>query len=219
MHTKIDHIPKRYRYIVGIDEAGRGPLAGPCTVGLVMIPRRDIEQVASALSNVRDSKRLSPGKRQAVLEQAWDFEYGGQLIARTVSNASYSIDQTGISRCIRQSIEEGLEELVAFAGVNPQSVFVYLDGALKAPARYRQQTVIRGDSKVFAIALASIYAKVTRDLVMEQYDIRYPSYGFYAHKGYGTTEHTKAIKKYGPCPIHRQSYLKKILPTATPVCV
>ncbi len=211
MQSTIDHIPKRYSWIVGIDEAGRGPLAGPCTVGLVMIRRSDIEQVAGNLEGVRDSKRLSPGKRQAILEQVRDSEFRGEVIARTVSCASYRIDQEGISRCVRQSIEEGLEELIEFTRAHPQSVFVYLDGALKAPAQYRQQTVIRGDSKVFAIALASIYAKVTRDAVMEQYDIPYPAFGFYKHKGYGTAEHTKAIKKHGPCPIHRRSFLKKIV--------
>lgn len=213
MHIKtgLDHIPKRYTWIIGIDEAGRGPVAGPLCVGLVMMRRKNVDDLYESLPTVRDSKRLSPGKREDIIKQARGFEISGHLFARTVLTDAATIDEEGISPCIYHAICEGIEELLDFAGVNPKTVYVYLDGALHAPRLYRQQTVIKGDDKIFAIALASIYAKVTRDQVMEQYDIRYPAYGFYNHKGYGTVEHMKNIREYGLCPIHRKSFLKKIL--------
>ena len=209
MQSSIKHVPKRYNWIVGIDEAGRGPLAGPLSVGIVLIHKNKIDHVAKHLVHVRDSKKLSPSKREDIIQQARALEISGHLFARTVLTDAYTIDNNGLSDAIRQSIQEGIAELVEFVGINPKTVFVQLDGSLKAPHYYRQQTTVGGDGKIFAIALASIYAKTARDNIMEQYDIRYPQYNFYSHKGYGTAEHIKHIKKYGLCPIHRRSFLKK----------
>jgi ribonuclease HII len=130
---------------------------------------------------------------------------------RTIFTDAQTIDEQGVGQCLYSAIQEGLDELIEYTGIDPKSVFVYLDGALKAPRSFRQQTVKGGDNKIFSIALASIYAKVSRDKVMEQYDIRYPAYDFYSHKGYGTVAHMKSIKVHGPCPIHRRSFLKKVL--------
>ncbi|MFW0871198.1 MAG: ribonuclease HII [Patescibacteria group bacterium] len=211
IHHGLDHIPKRVSWIIGIDEAGRGPVAGPLTVGLVMIKRTHIEEVQTKLPLVRDSKKLSPRKRESVIEDAIDLEKSSTIIVRTIFTDACVIDTQGISQCLYQSIEEGLQELIEYTSVDRKSIFVYLDGSLKAPQGYRQQTVTGGDNKIFSIALASIYAKVARDKVMEQYDIRYPAYDFYAHKGYGTVAHMKNIKTHGLCPIHRRSFLKKIV--------
>lgn len=211
IQASVSHIPKRCTWIIGVDEAGRGPVAGPLSVGLVMMRKKDAENLCTELSTVRDSKKLSPSKREQVIAQARDLEISGHLFSRTVLTDAYRIDSTGVSRCIKESIKEGIEELLEFTGVNPASVFVQLDGALEVPLKIKQQTTIKGDSKIFSIALASIYAKVTRDQVMEQYDIRYPAYGFYNHKGYGTAEHMKMIKQHGPCLIHRKTYLKKVI--------
>ena len=214
MHLKtgLDHIPKRYTWIVGVDEAGRGPVAGPLGVGLVMMRRSEVENLWRSLDRVRDSKRLSPGKREDILRQARDLETSGSLFARTILTHALIVDKKGLSTCLREAISEGLDELVAFTGAKPKSVFIYLDGALGAPRGYRQQTVVRGDGSIFAIALASIYAKVARDQVMEQYDLLYPAYGFYQHKGYGTLEHFRHIRSHGLCPIHRRTFLKKVIP-------
>lgn len=211
IHHGLDHIPHRATWIIGIDEAGRGPVAGPLTVGLVMMRRHHIEQVQAKLPLVRDSKKLSPGKRESVLEDAHELEADGTIIVRTIFTDAQAIDEQGVGQCLYLAIQDGLDELIEYTGVDPKSIFVYLDGALKAPQNLRQQTVKGGDNKIFSIALASIYAKVSRDKLMEQYDIRYPVYDFYSHKGYGTVAHMKNIKTHGPCPIHRRSFLKKVL--------
>ena len=163
------------------------------------------------MPEVRDSKKLSPTKREHILIDARAREVSGGLFARTILTDAHTLDTDGLSLCLYRSIEEGIVELLEFVGVNPKSVFVLLDGSLKAPPQYKQQTIIKGDDKIFSIALASVYAKVTRDQVMEQYDIRYPKYNFFQHKGYGTVEHMKNIKKFGLSPIHRRSFLTKYI--------
>ena len=205
----VDHIPKRCRWVIGIDEAGRGPLAGPLSVGLVMMRRKTVQDILEQMPLVKDSKKISAPKRDQIMAQARDFEVQGKVYARTILSAAYAIDDLGTSQCLRDSIAEGIEELIEFVGCTHKDVFILLDGALKAPAQYRQQTYVGGDNKYFPISLASIYAKTTRDGVMEQYDIKYPQYNFYAHKGYGTKEHLSMIAKHGTCPIHKQTFLKK----------
>jgi len=205
----VDHIPKRCVWVIGVDEAGRGPLAGPLSVGLVMVRRRLVDELIENMPLVRDSKKISAPKRDQVMAQARELEVQGKIYARTILSSAYNIDDLGTSQCIRESITEGIDELIEYVGCTHKDVFVQLDGALKAPAQYRQQTYVGGDNKYFAISLASIYAKTTRDGVMEQYDIKYPQYNFYAHKGYGTKEHLAMITKHGTCPIHKQTFLKK----------
>lgn len=207
--TGVDHIPKRCVWIIGIDEAGRGPLAGPLAVGLVMMRRKTVAGLLEQMPLVRDSKKLSEPKRDAVREQAWELEKKGSIHARVLLSSAQLIDEIGTSQCLQRSIQKGIKELIDFVGCHEKDVFVLLDGALKAPAQYRQQTYVGGDNKYFPIALASIYAKTTRDTVMEQYDITYPQYNFYAHKGYGTKEHLAMIAEHGTSPIHKQTFLKK----------
>lgn len=188
------------RYIVGIDEAGRGPIAGPVAVGVVALP---VEFVGGA--TFRDSKGLPQHKREVVF---------GELRQRTAQGAArYAVAQTGAAAIDRFGIGGAVNRAMARAlrhiDIAPEECVVLLDGGLRAPAIYRyQETIIKGDEKVYAIALASIAAKVTRDAYMRRASWRYPQYGFEAHKGYGTREHYKTLKAHGLCDIHRRSFLK-----------
>ena len=211
MEFGLEHIPKKYTHIIGIDEAGRGPVAGPLAVGLVLVRRTEMVAIADLLPEVRDSKKLSAQKREAVAAEVRRQDFGQGLYHEVVFTEAGLIDEKGLSSVLATSVSLGLTELVRQAGIREKDVFVLLDGALSAPEQYKQQTIIRGDSKVFAIALASILAKVSRDMEMEEFDVQYPVYNFAGHKGYGTAEHMKLIKQHGLCPIHRQTFLKKYL--------
>lgn len=191
------------KWIVGVDEAGRGPLAGPVTVGLVCVPA-DFDW--ELIQGVRDSKKLSEKKREVLFEQAKELQIAGKLQYVVKSVSATSIDSKGIAPAIKRSIAAGLEDL----NVDLANCFVKLDGSLKAPAEYAQETIIKGDDKELVIGLASIMAKVTRDRYMVEQDKKYPVYGLAQHKGYGTKAHREAIAKYGFSPIHRRSYCKNI---------
>jgi len=192
------------KWIVGIDEAGRGPLAGPVTVGLVKIPA-DFDW--ELIPGVNDSKKISEKKREVVFEKAKELAKQGLIEYSVKSVSAKSIDEKGIVPGIKRAIEAGLAEL----DLDFNETFIKLDGSLKAPAEYQQETIIKGDSKEQIIGLASIMAKVTRDKYMAQESEKYPKYNFLQHKGYGTKAHIEAIKKHGPCAIHRLSYCKNVL--------
>lgn len=192
------------KWIVGIDEAGRGPLAGPVTVGLVKIPA-DFDW--ELIPGVNDSKKISEKKREVVFEKAKELAKQGLIEYSVKSVSAKSIDEKGIVPGIKRAIEAGLTELE----LDSSKTFIKLDGSLKAPMEYQQETIIKGDSKEQIIGLASIMAKVTRDKYMAQESEKYPKYNFLQHKGYGTKAHIEAIKKHGPCAIHRLSYCKNVL--------
>lgn len=191
------------KWIVGVDEAGRGPLAGPVTVGLVCVAA-DFDW--ELIPGIKDSKKLSEKKRQAVFDRAKELAAAGELHYVVKSVSAKSIDSKGIAPAITRAIEAGLTELA----VDPADCFVKLDGALRAPVQYPQETIIKGDDKELSIGLASIMAKVTRDQYMIEQDKKYPIYGLAQHKGYGTKAHREAITRHGFTPIHRQSYCKNI---------
>lgn len=191
------------KWIVGIDEAGRGPLAGPVTVGLVKIPA-DFDW--ELIPGVNDSKKLSEKKREALFEQAKELEKQGLIEYSVKSVSAKSIDEKGIAPAIVRAIESGIEALQ----LDSADCFIKLDGSLKAPAQFRQETIIKGDSKEMVIGLASVMAKVTRDRYMLEQDLLYPVYGLAVHKGYGTKAHREAIAQNGFSPIHRRSYCKNI---------
>ena len=192
------------KYIVGVDEAGRGPLAGPVTVGLVKIPSDfDWELVPG----VRDSKKISEKKREVIYKRVIELHVQKKLSYVVKSVSAKSIDSKGISPAIRRSIEAGVDDLEC----DPASTFIKLDGSLHAPAIYEQETIVKGDDKEMVIGLASIMAKVTRDHYMVEQDAIYPKYGLATHKGYGTKAHREAIAQYGFSPIHRTSYCKNIV--------
>lgn len=187
------------KFVTGVDEAGRGSIAGPVAVGFARCTE-EIDLLAM-FAGLDDSKKLSPSKREKIMDELEARVAAGDPLAFAVIYRDASaIDQQGIVVCIRQAIEEGLT-LFTPTGT------VLLDGSLHAPTHYEQQTIIRGDSLIPAIMLASIVAKVSRDRRMEGLHNRYPDYDFAQHKGYGTRAHYEALHIYGPCEIHRSSFL------------
>lgn len=192
------------RWIVGIDEAGRGALAGPVSVGLCAIRKGTS---TGWFQGVKDSKQLTHEKREEwlnILNERAVYNEKVRFNAVFVDNKK--IDEEGISKCVRSGIEILLEDF-------PDNSIILLDGLLKAPTRFKNQTtIIKGDEKEPLIALASIAAKVSRDDYMIKLGSK-TNYGFEVHKGYGTKKHCKLIRAHGVSSHHRQSYLSKIIDT------
>lgn len=183
-------------YICGIDEAGRGPLAGPVVVAAVIMPKD------SMIEGVNDSKKVSEKKREALYDQILDeaIAYGVGIIDQT------RIDEINILNATKEGVTKAIKELK----VKPERILVdALTGIDTLGIPYTP--IIKGDAKCYNIAAASIIAKVTRDRIMRQWDEIYPQYGFEKHKGYGTAMHISAIKEYGLCPLHRLSFVKNIV--------
>lgn len=190
------------KYVVGVDEVGRGPLAGPVTVCVVACEEnlyKKLKRDKKLPACGKDSKKLSPEKRKiyvAVLKKI-KMSYAVVHISNTI------IDAKGISFAIRKAIANALKKLQ----LDPKQCDVRLDGSLKAPKGFtKQKTIIKGDEKEKIIAWASILAKVSRDALMCRLAKKFPQYGFEIHKGYGTTNHRRAITKYGLSTIHRNSF-------------
>jgi ribonuclease HII len=179
-----------FETIAGIDEAGRGPLAGPVVAAAAIFPRELI------IEGVADSKRLSPKRREECYERilAKALSVGVGIVYQDV------IDRINIFQATMLAMHQALENL----SVKPD--FVIVDGPKFCHSAYRFQAIVDGDARSFTIAAASIVAKVTRDRMMCEWDARYPEYGFAVHKGYGTLRHLEAIRKFGLCEIHRRSF-------------
>ena len=184
-----------YNYICGIDEAGRGPLAGPVVAGAVILPKD------SRILYINDSKKLSEKKREELFE----------VIKKEV--VSYSTGIVSPERIDEINILQATYEAMrmAIAGLNVKPDILLNDAVTIPDIDIEQIPIIKGDAKSISIGAASIIAKVTRDHIMYEYDKQYPEYGFAKHKGYGTAQHTKAIREYGACPIHRKTFLKNLL--------
>jgi len=179
------------RRVAGVDEAGRGPLAGPVVAAAVIIDPRKIE------GRVCDSKRIPPRRREELYEFILSNAAGWSIGVAEVEE----IDRLNILRASLLAMQRAVE------GLSPSPSFILVDGPHKVPLReVEQQPVIHGDGLCPLIAAASIIAKVTRDRIMVQYDRLYPHYGFAKHKGYSTPFHREAIRRYGPSPIHRRSF-------------
>jgi len=192
------------RVIIGVDEAGRGPLAGPVAVGVVAIsPRLNLGRIFPELD---DSKKLSEKKREEIYAEAVGRARAGEMSFCTRFSGNAYIDRFGITRAVRRGVWSGVRTLAP----DPAEVKVFLDGLLKAPPEYRQETIIGGDALVPVISLASIVAKVRRDRLMKHLAQLYPEYFFEQHKGYGTKKHFAAINKFGLCDIHRHTYCKML---------
>jgi ribonuclease HII len=190
--------------IAGIDEAGRGPLAGPVAVGVVSVPPSFNKKF---FKGIKDSKQLSAEERELWFELAREAKKKGELNFHTALVSEKVIDKKGIAYAIRLGIKRCLKSL----GLSLDSQ-IFLDGALKAPAEFKHQlTVIRGDEKIPIISLASICAKVVRDRKMVKFSQKYPEYDFDLHKGYGTFVHRQAIQRYGLTELHRLSFLKNVI--------
>ena len=190
-------------HYIGIDEAGRGPLAGPVALGAVMMTDRGGDFWFTFEKELRDSKKLSPQKRQLWFERIEEAREKFLLNYVVVMVGPKTIDEKGISSAIAHGVDRCLIRLKA----DPSNCHLVLDGRLKGPERFfHQESVVGGDAKVPIIALASIAAKVIRDREMVRQADLWPGYGFDRHKGYGTEFHRQMIKKRGPCPIHRRSF-------------
>ena len=181
--------------ICGVDEAGRGPLAGPVVAGAVILPKD------CTILYLNDSKKLSEKRREELFLEIRE------------KAVSYSVGIVGPERIdeinILQATYEAMRQAVSGLGVVPD---LLLNDAVTIPElAIPQVPIIKGDAKSVSIAAASILAKVTRDHLMEEYDRQFPQYGFAKHKGYGTAAHVAALREFGPCPIHRRSFLKNIL--------
>lgn len=186
--------------LVGVDEVGRGPLAGPVVAAAVMLPPTRCRDGAFAGLGIDDSKKLSPARREYIFARlASDSRIAIGLGA--VSPAG--IDRLNILEAAR------LAMLRAVAVLNRDFDLVVVDGNRPLPLSLPQYPLIKGDSRALPVAAASIVAKVVRDRQMFYYDRRWPEYGFAAHKGYGTALHRQALQRHGPCPIHRMSFKLK----------
>lgn len=198
----------RHKYTIGIDEVGRGPLAGPVAVGAVCIYAEHHKRVTKLFPVVKDSKKLTPKTRAEWRERIREAEALGYLSCAVSFVTPSVIDKRGLSYAIRTAIEKSLSAIEH----NAKETRVLLDGALRAPSHYlNQETIIKGDEKELAIALASIVAKVARDARMVLLAKKFPEYGFEKHKGYGTRAHYEAIKQNGITPHHRKSFLKRVV--------
>ena len=184
-----------YNYICGIDEVGRGPLAGPVVAGAVILPK-DCD-----ILYINDSKKLTASKReelfQIIMEKA--------VSAKTALVSPQYIDKVNIL----QATYEAMRKAIATLNVQPD---ILLNDAVNIPlVNIKQVPIIKGDAKSISIGAASIIAKVTRDAMMVEYDKIYPEYDFASNKGYGSAKHIEALKKYGPCPIHRMSFIHNFI--------
>ncbi len=196
-------VSKKNKYIIGIDEVGRGPLAGPVTVCAFAILKKNIKILKEI--NAKDSKVLSIKKREALAIRLKKLVQEKKCKCAITSISSHSIDKKGLTKTIATAITLSLKKLK----IDPKQVDIYLDGGLKASSLYPyQQTIIRGDGTIPVISCASVLAKVHRDQIMDRYDLKFPGYGFSRHKGYGTPEHYQAIQKKGITEIHRRLFLK-----------
>ena len=181
------------RCICGVDEAGRGPLAGPVYAAAVILPRGQV------IEGLNDSKKLTEKRRDALYDV---------IIAQAVAYGIGSADEKEIDEInILQATFLAMRRAIAQLTVRPDLALI--DGNRDSDFGVPAETVIGGDGKSANIAAASILAKVTRDRVMLEYAQQYPQYGFDVHKGYGTKRHYEALREFGPCPIHRQSFLRK----------
>lgn len=187
-------IASGYSAVCGVDEAGRGPLAGPVCAAAVILPQNTV------IDGVNDSKKLSEKKREQLFDVITE-----KALAYCVAWASVEeIEEINILNAAMLAMKRAVE------GLSIKADFALIDGNKTPDLDIPAYPIVKGDARSISIAAASILAKVSRDRLMYEYDTKYPQYNFAKHKGYGTTLHREMILKYGPCEIHRPSFLKKI---------
>jgi ribonuclease HII len=206
VYDKEMKIPKGVQYIIGIDEAGRGPLAGPVSLGVACFCAGDFRRFKKFSAGVRDSKKLSEKQREEWFVKMEEETALTEFSFAVSFSSSTMIDSRGLSFAIRRALAGALNKI----SCPPEQTLVLLDGGLHAPEEYIfQETIIHGDDIEPIISLASIAAKVSRDRKMRALAKKYPEYGFEKHKGYGTKAHYQVIEKYGILEkIHRKSFLQ-----------
>jgi ribonuclease HII len=184
--------------IAGVDEAGRGPLAGPVVAAAVVLPRRWLaDGLDERLGDLNDSKQLTEGQREkyfSILTSHPDIRH-----ALAIADAEM-VDRINILQATHAAMNHALAQL------EPPPHHVLVDGRPVRTMRFPQTALVQGDARSYSIAAASVLAKVTRDRMMLEFDKLYPGYGFAVHKGYGTPQHLAALRELGPCPIHRRSF-------------
>ena len=189
---------KGYSCIAGVDEAGRGPLAGPVVAAAVILPSQihSSSEIPKVFSEVDDSKKLSSEKRKYLYNELISFgiKFGIGIVSEK------TIDEVNILRATILAMEKAVSEL------KPEPEYLLIDGITPLSLSIEQKLIIKGDSRSCSIAAASIFAKVTRDHIMDEMHNLYPQYGFNKHKGYPTKSHLKKIIEFGPCQIHRKSF-------------
>lgn len=197
------------KFVVGVDEVGRGPLAGPVTIGVVVCEEKiykNLKKNKKLPPLGRDSKKLKEKDRDRYVEVLWELQKQGKISFSINHISNNIIDSKGISFAIKKGIKDAFKKLK----LKIKSSEVRLDGGLKAPEGFKQKTIIKGDEKEKIIAWASILAKVSRDELITKMALKYPDYGLEVHKGYGTAKHIEAIQKYGISKVHRLSFCKSI---------
>ena len=187
-------IAKGYKAVCGVDEAGRGPLAGPVCAAAVILPEGII------IDGVNDSKKLSEKKREALFDVIREQSLAYSIAYATVAE----IEEINILNAAMLAMKRAVE------GLSVKADYAMIDGNRLPEIDIDSECIVKGDAKSMSIACASILAKVSRDRLLYKYAEEYPMYGFDKHKGYGTAAHREAILKYGPCPYHRKSFLKKL---------
>lgn len=180
-----------YALIAGVDEVGRGPLAGPVLAAAVILPPR-----FQGMKGLRDSKKVAAKTREVLYRQIMEQALGVGLAAVSARE----IDRLNILKAALLAMKQ------AVLALSPPPQFLLVDGHLEVPLELPQQAIVKGDDRSLSIAAASIIAKVSRDRHMHQLDALYPQYGFAQHKGYGTAAHREALGRHGPCPEHRLSF-------------
>lgn len=187
-------LAKGYKSVCGVDEAGRGPLAGPVCAAAVILPEGVI------IDGVNDSKKLSEKKRESLFDVIRE-----QTLAYSIAYATVDeIEEINILNATMLAMRRAID------GLDIKADYAMIDGNKIPPIDIDAECIVKGDAKSMSIACASILAKVSRDRLLYKYAEEYPMYGFDKHKGYGTKVHREAILKYGPCPYHRKSFLKKL---------
>ena len=199
----------RARYIIGLDEVGRGALAGPVTVGAVVLPAgTKLATIAGGLP-LRDSKKLTPHQREEWVSR---LKMAGMVPYVVASVSAKQVDRSNISRAANAAAGKAFRKLSGRHKVDIKRAKIFLDGGLFLPegvARFANaRTVVKGDEKIPAVSLASIVAKVHRDRLMTKRHEKFPQYGFARHKGYGTRAHIRFVKKYGLSPMHRKTFCR-----------
>lgn len=192
----------REKWIIGIDEVGRGPVAGPVAVCACAIEVSNYRKIKKG--NLNDSKKMTSGNRDIWYQKSIEMKTSGLIKYSVAYKSNLFIDKKGISLAIRECIALALNNLK----IKPNNCVVLLDGSLKAPKEYlNQRTIIKGDMKEKIISFASVIAKVSRDKKMELLHRKYPQYNWRSNKGYGTKEHYRAILKHGKTQLHRKTFL------------
>lgn len=187
-------LAKCYKTVCGVDEAGRGPLAGPVCAAAVILPEGVI------IDGVNDSKKLSEKKRESLFDVIREQALSYSIAYATVDE----IEEINILNATMLAMRRAID------GLDIKADYAMIDGNKIPPLDIDAECIVKGDAKSMSIACASILAKVSRDRLLYKYAEEYPMYGFDKHKGYGTKVHREAILKYGPCPYHRKSFLKKL---------